>query len=219
MLQLCENRRTISLFLQVKNNLSRSRESNPWQCRPFKMQPQWEVLNGGKTKDVIYVYPCPSYKSVLFHIKIKKWQANVARATKVTVTYTPSSGPLLVFWELQFPNLTLKIKTCNLKRDAAPGPSRNDNMEWHQVQANQSYRHRGKEICPTYPPAIALLTLDSNNFGLSLNTAAASWLRGSSWFGCYTNKMERMDDIRGWQSYSDLLTEELINTVKRWYNP
>lgn len=219
MLQLCENRKNDFTFPPGKKQPFKLSRVQSMAMQAFKMQPQWEVLNGGKTKDVIYVYPCPSYKSVLFHIKIKKWQANVARATKVTVTYTPSPGPLLVFWELQFPNLTLKIKTCNLKQDAAPGPSRNDNMEWHQVQANQSYRHRGKEICPTYPPAIALLTLDSNNFGLSLNTAAASWLRGSSWFGCYTNKMERMDDIRGWQSYSDLLTEELINTVKRWYNP
>lgn len=42
------------------------------------------------------------------------------------------------------------------------------------------YMQRGKCICPTYPPDIALLTFDSNNFGLSLNTAAASALRGSS---------------------------------------
>lgn len=42
------------------------------------------------------------------------------------------------------------------------------------------YTQRGKNVCPTYPPAIALLTFDSNNFGLSLNTEAASGLRGSS---------------------------------------
>lgn len=42
---------------------------------------------------------------------------------------------------------------------------------------------RGKEVWPTKPPYIALLTLASNCLGLSLKTAAASWLRGSSWLG------------------------------------
>jgi len=36
------------------------------------------------------------------------------------------------------------------------------------------YMQRGKRVCPTYPPDIALRTFDSNNFGLSLKTAAAS---------------------------------------------
>lgn len=39
---------------------------------------------------------------------------------------------------------------------------------------NPQDMHLVKKVCPTYPPDIALLTLDSNIFGLSLSTAAAS---------------------------------------------
>lgn len=40
--------------------------------------------------------------------------------------------------------------------------------------------HFEKYADPTYPPAMDFLTLDLNTFGFSRNTAAASWLRGSS---------------------------------------
>lgn len=52
------------------------------------------------------------------------------------------------------------------------------------------YMHLGKKVWPTYPPTMALLTFASNSLGLSLRTAAASWFRGSSWFGCCMHRKE-----------------------------
>lgn len=55
----------------------------------------------------------------------------------------------------------------------------------YNICSIKCYIHLGKEVWPTYPPAIALLTFASNIFGLSLNTAAASWFKGSSWLGSW----------------------------------